>query len=228
MKQNAYTVLLLDLDGTLVDSAPGLTEALAQLLSEQNLPAPSLSEVIPMVGDGARKLVEKALIWAEADPPPDLDTATARFLHLYANTLIADTKLYESVNETLLSLSDQGWRMAVCTNKPEAPSRTILENLGLAHLFEQIAGGDSYPARKPDPRHLTDCLKAMGASPREAVMIGDGHNDLLAGQSAGLATIWADYGYGGDRAAALPRDGVISAFSELPESLRQLQARCSA
>ncbi|WP_022726735.1 phosphoglycolate phosphatase [Fodinicurvata sediminis] len=228
MKQNAYKVLLLDLDGTLVDSAPGLAEALNQFLSELDLPAPSLAEVIPMIGDGARKLVERALLWACANSPPDLDSATARFLQLYAETLIADTRLYKSVNETLLSLSNQGWRMAVCTNKPETPSRTILENLGLAHLFEQIAGGDSFPVRKPDPRHLTDCLQAMESHPREAVMIGDGHNDLLAGQAAGLATIWARYGYGGERAAGLLRDEVISTFSELPESLRRLQARCPA
>lgn len=228
MKTKAHCVLLLDLDGTLVDSAPGLTDALGQLLSENGLPAPKLQEVIPMVGDGARMLVERALHWAQAEGRLDLDTAARRFLDLYASTLIAETKLYEGVEETLRLLSKEGWRLAVCTNKPETPSRSILHNLGLLDLFEQIAGGDSYPAHKPDPRHLTICLQAMSARPEQAIMIGDGHNDLLAGRSAGLTTIWARYGYGGEMAASLPCDASLASFGELPACLKQLQARCPA
>ncbi|MFC4353371.1 phosphoglycolate phosphatase [Fodinicurvata halophila] len=225
MKENAPSVLLFDLDGTLVDSAPGLAEALGQLLAEKGLPAPTLAEVIPMIGDGAHKLVERALHWAEAEGQIDTEMASRRFLDLYAATLIADTKLYDGVEETLRHLSREGWRLAVCTNKPEKPSCTILDNLGLLPLFEQVAGGDSYSTRKPDPRHLTECLRAMQASPVQAIMVGDGHNDLLAGRAAGLTTIWARYGYGGEIAAGLPRDASIASFAELPACLKSLQAR---
>lgn len=225
MKEEAPSILLLDLDGTLVDSAPGLALALGQLLSENGLPIPELKEVIPMIGDGAHKLVQRALQWARAEGHLDLETAAQRFLELYATTLIADTKLYHGVEETLQHLSEQGWRLALCTNKPEKPTRTILENLSLLALFEQVAGGDSYSTRKPDPGHLTECLRAMRASPGQAIMVGDGHNDLLAGRAAGLTTIWARYGYGGETAAALPRDASIASFAELPACLKSLQAR---
>lgn len=228
MKEEAPSILLLDLDGTLVDSAPGLALALGQLLSENGLPAPELEDVIPMIGDGAHKLVERALQWASAEGSLNLETAAQRFLELYATTLIADTKLYQGVEETLRHLSKQGWRLALCTNKPEKPTRTILENLGLLALFEQVAGGDSYSARKPDPGHLTECLRAMQASPNQAIMVGDGHNDLLAGRAAGLTTIWARYGYGGETAAGLPRDASIASFTELPACLKRLQARWPA
>jgi phosphoglycolate phosphatase len=176
-------ILLFDLDGTLVDSAPDLAEALNRVLADAGAEPLDLSAVTGMVGDGVRKLVERGLA-ARAPtldlPALDLDAAVARFLDIYEGALAVASRPYPGVVETLDALAAEGWRMAVCTNKPEAASRVLLGALGLDRHLEAIAGGDSYPVRKPDPRHLTLTLEQLGANGAPAVLVGDSRNDLLA------------------------------------------------
>ena len=138
---------------------------------------------------------------------------------------MVETRPYPAAREILAALKTAGWRLAVCTNKPEAPSREILEALGLAPLFEALAGGDSFPVRKPHPDHLLRLLRAMGADPATAVMLGDSGADAAAAKAAGLPAVMVRFGYGRGRIEDYGADALIDRFEELPAALRRLAAR---
>lgn len=217
-------VLVCDLDGTLVDSLPDLASALNQLLTESGRPPLTPKKILSMVGDGAAKLVERGFLGTGAAlRAEDLDAALVRFLRLYDAVLTRETRVYPEVRETLEGLRSAGWRIAVCTNKPEKQSRLILDDLGLLPLFAAVAGGDSFDAKKPDPRHLTRLLQRIAAEPRQAVMLGDAANDVLTAQRAGVPSVLVSFGYGDAAPASLGADRVIDSFSELPGALRELE-----
>lgn len=217
-------VLLMDLDGTLADSAPDLAAAVNRLLAEHDRPALDVATVETMLGDGARVLVQRAFAAASTGLTPDLDPLTARFVAIYGQGLTDETRLYPGVPETLSALAGHGWRLAVCTNKPEAAARQVIEDLGIGGLIEQVAGGDTHPVRKPDPEHLRVTLRAMDAGTDGAVMLGDGRNDVLAAQAAGLPVIYAAYGYGDLDGSGLVPDATIDDFTLLPDTLSRLFA----
>lgn len=203
--------LVLDLDGTLVDSVPDLAAALNRLMHSRNLAAFAEPAVAAMVGDGARALVERAFATREVAVD---DAAVADFLADYTTNAAALSRPYPGVPETLARLRDAGWTIAVCTNKPESPARALLAALGLDGFFAALGGGDSFPVRKPHPGHLLATLAACGATPARAVMVGDHHNDIHAAHAAGTSSIWARWGYGVNVTGA---DAEATAFSELPE-----------
>lgn len=213
----AGRVLLVDLDGTLVDSAPDLARALNALLAEQGAEPLPVEQVKGLVGDGARKLVERGAVLRGLGQP--LDALLARFLELYAETLTVETRAFPGAASVLENLAAEGWRLALCTNKPLSFSRAILEALGLARLFEAVGGGDSFPVRKPDPEHLRLTLAPLGLAIEQAVMVGDGPADLEAAAAARIPAVWCRFGYGGGRVAALPRAAEIDSFAELPSAL---------
>jgi phosphoglycolate phosphatase len=210
--------LLLDLDGTLVDSVPDLAAALNRLLGTRGLAPLSRAEIAPMVGDGVAKLVERAL--AARGQAPD-EGALAEYSADYGAHAAVETRPYPGVAEALNSLTGEGWLLAVCTNKPEAAARSLLGALGLAQCFAAIGGGDSFPVRKPDPAHLLATLTAAGGDPAHAVMAGDHANDVAAARGAALPCIFAAWGYGplamADGAAAVAHD-----FAELAAIARRL------
>jgi len=128
---------------------------------------------------------------------------------------------YPGVRQGLQRLSDEGWRLAVCTNKPEAAARSLLEALGLAAHFAAVGGGDSFPVRKPDPAHLLATLRAAGGEVAHAVMAGDHANDIVAAKGAGVPCIFAAWGYGPASMAA----GAIAVADDFPgmiETARRL------
>ncbi len=123
-------------------------------------------------------------------------------------------------------MSVQGWRFAVCTNKPEAAARALLKSLAIDQWFVAIGGGDSFPTRKPDPAHLLSTLRAAGGSAQQAIMVGDHANDVAAARGAGLPCIFAAWGYG------LPEmsegaDAIAQNFADLPDLCEQLVPRAS-
>ena len=201
--------LLLDLDGTLVDTVPDLAAALNRLMASRDLPPFTASETAGMVGDGVARLVDKA--FAARGRMPDA-TAIAVFSADYAAHAAVESRLYPGVEATLMGLADEGWRLAVCTNKPEGAARSLLEALGLARFMAAVGGGDSFPVRKPDPAHMTATLLAAGGTADRAVMAGDHANDVVAAHGAGLPCIFAAWGYGpasmAEGAAAVARDMV--------------------
>lgn len=199
-------VILLDLDGTLVDSVPDLHAALDRMLLPRGLAPLSRAEATAMIGDGVRVLVERALAarGAVAD-----EAAIAGFLADYEAHASEETRLFPGIAAALAEMVERGWRLAVCTNKPERPARAILEGFGIGHLFAAIGGGDSFPVRKPDPAHVLATLAAAGGG--TAVMVGDHANDMLAGSGAGLPVLFCGWGYGtAAMAGAAPVAAMVS------------------
>lgn len=202
-------VTVFDLDGTLVHSAPDIHAAINRVLARRDLAPYDLPAVQAMIGDGAKVLVERAL--AGRGRGFD-DSALAEFVADEDISAARLTAPFAGIAEALAALEAAGWRLAVCTNKPEGPARGLLASLGLGGRFAAIGGGDSFPVRKPDPAHLRATLAAAGGDPATAVMIGDHRNDILAAAGAGVPCIFAGWGYGppemadGAPVAARPSD----------------------
>jgi phosphoglycolate phosphatase len=186
-------VLVLDLDGTLVDSLPDLAAALNRLLAARGLAALPVPAIGRMVGDGTPTLIARGFAAHQREPDGE---AVADFMADYLAHVADETRPYPGVAATLDTLQGAGWRFAVCTNKPEAAAHAVLRTLGLDHYFAAIGGGDSFPVRKPDPAHLRATLARAGGSPQHAVMAGDHVNDVKAAHGAGLPCIFAEWGYG--------------------------------
>ena len=193
MPDRAQPCAVFDLDGTLVDSAPDLHAALDRLMAVKRLPGFARAEVVAMIGDGVRVLLERAY----AARGIALDEADLQhFMTDYEANAAVLTRAFDGIPELLGGLRDAGWRLAVCTNKPEGAARVLLSGLGLNDHFTALGGGDSFPMRKPDPGHLRATLAAAGAAPEDAVMIGDHRNDIEAARGAGVRAIFAGWGYG--------------------------------
>ncbi len=217
------TALVFDLDGTLVDSAGDLTAALNEALREIGAKPLPVDAVRRMIGDGTPMLVARGL--AAAGVPADRHAdRLSRFLALYEADPIARTRPYPGVVETLALLREDGHRLAICTNKPQAATVAVLRGLGLDGLFAAIVGGDVLAVHKPDPRHLLGTLAALGVGPREAVMIGDNENDVSAAKGAGVPVIIMRYGYARLPHAEIGADLQLDAFAELPQALETLAA----
>lgn len=212
--------LLLDLDGTLVNSAPDLAAALNRLMRARGLAEFSEPETASMVGDGITKLVERA--FAARGRLPDF-AAVAEYSADYAAHAAVATRPYPGVGSGLQSLAEDGWRLAVCTNKQEATARSLLCALELEGYFAAIGGGDSFPMRKPDPAHLLATLMAAGGEPEHAAMAGDHANDVAAAHGARLPCIFAAWGYGAPAMAA-GATAVAKDFCELVAIARRLLA----
>ncbi len=204
--------LLLDLDGTLVDSVPDLAAALNRMAGQRGIAPFTLPETALMVGDGARVLVERAC--AARNVPFD-EAAFVAFLADYTAHAAVETRPFPGAIEALGTLRDQGWQFAVCTNKPAAATHALLEALNLLSWLAAVGGGDSFPTRKPDPAHLLMTLAAAGGTPEAAIMVGDHRNDVQAAAGAGLPCIFAGWGYG-PAAMSAGATAVAASFAELP------------
>lgn len=213
--------LVFDLDGTLIDSAPDLHVCLNRLLTSERRRSLALDEVIKMVGDGIPALVRRAYS-ATGGIPENIDDRIAHYRALYGDALADRSTPYPNVPETLAQLFEAGHRMAVCTNKPFAPTMEILKTFGLARFFGAVAGGDTLPVRKPDPGHLLGLLEMLGSSPEHAVMIGDSRNDIQVAIDAGVRSIAVSYGYRKQPVEELGADVIVDRFSDIPKALAQL------
>lgn len=193
MPDPAPRCAVFDLDGTLVDSAPDIHAALDRLMAHRGLPGFARAEVVAMIGDGVHVLLERAF----AARGLALDEAGFQhFMADYEVNAAVLTRAFDGIPALLGTLRDAGWRLAVCTNKPEGAARALLSGLGLDGHFSALGGGDSFPVRKPDPAHLRATLAAVGAAADAAIMIGDHANDMLAARGAGVRAIFAGWGYG--------------------------------
>lgn len=220
------TAIVLDLDGTLIDSAPDLHAAVSALLAEEGLPVPTLAAVTAMIGDGMAKLVERA--FAGSGRPlgaGELPEMLRRFRAFYEGPDRPRlTRVYPDVAETLATLRAQGVLLGVCTNKAEAAATAILDELGLASLLDAVVGGDKVTAQKPDPAHILATLDRMGCGRSGAAMVGDSPNDIAAGLAAGLPVVAVSWGYTTVAPADLGADRVIERFGDLPRALASLGA----
>ena len=213
--------LLLDLDGTLIDSVPDIVAAVNRMGSQRGFRPFDRAEITPMVGDGTRSLLER--VFAARGAPFD-DAIEAPYVDDYAAHSADDTRPFPGVMETLQRFADAGWKLAVCTNKPVKATHAVLAALELAPFLSAIGGGDSFAARKPDPRHLLGTLELAGGSVDAAVMVGDHHNDVRASVAAGVPCVFAAWGYG-PMSMAEGAAAVAERFSDLPEIAHKLLNR---
>lgn len=215
-------LVLLDLDGTLVDSAPDLTGALnATLLELDHAPQPE-AQVRRWIGSGGRPLLRQALA-AACDAAPDerlVDSAYERFLEHYAAQVDRHSRLYPQVRETLDALHQRDLRLGCVTNKPRRFTEPLLRSLGLDDDFAVVVCGDTLAVMKPDPAPLLHAARQCGMDAAASVMVGDTLADISAARAARCRAFWVSYGYshGQDIAAAKP-DAVLHSLAELAQAL---------
>jgi phosphoglycolate phosphatase len=214
-------LLVFDLDGTLIDSAPDLRAAVNGMLRERGYAPLSLAQVRSMIGDGVPALVARALAASGAAPGEEA-SALRRFLQLYEADAVRLTRPYPGVPATLVALRRRGYREAICTNKPQHATITVLEGLGLLPLFDGVAGGDRFAVKKPDPGHLLGLIAALGGRAEAAAMVGDNENDAAAAHAAGMPLVLMRYGYARVDPESLGADVLLDHFADLPAALDRL------
>ena len=194
-----FSLLVFDLDGTLVDSRQDLAEATNRLILEYGGQPLDQDAVIHMVGEGVEKLVGRAF---RAAGLTVADGAVPRFLELYGDRLLVHTRAYPGVPEALETLAHLT-SLAVLTNKPRELSEAILLGLGLEAFFGQVLGGDGPHARKPNAEGLRRLMSDFDVQPQETLLVGDSKVDLQTARAGGTSIALARYGFG---FADLPRD----------------------
>jgi phosphoglycolate phosphatase len=215
------TSIVWDLDGTLVDSAPDLASALNTVLDKRGFFTLSIKEVRTMIGNGVPKLVERGFNAVGVRPDPaQLDELIAMFVKEYKSCATDKTRPYPGVVEALQEIHGMNIPMGVCTNKPEAFTRQILEGLGLSGYFSSVVGGDSTHARKPDPEPVLACLRGLAAEPASSLMIGDSVHDVHAARAAGVIIGVVPWGYRSAPVEELGADFVLHDLAGLPGLIR--------
>ena len=213
-----------DLDGTLVDSAPDLATALNTVLDMRGFFTLSLGEVRKMIGNGVPKLVERGFNAVGVRPDAaQLDELVALFVPQYKACATDNTLPYPGVIEALQEIHSMNIPMGVCTNKPEAFTRQILDGLGLSGYFSSVVGGDSTSARKPDPEPVLACLRGLVAEPASSLMIGDSVHDVHAAHAAGVMIGVVPWGYRSAPVEDLGADFVLSDVTALPGMIREAE-----
>lgn len=217
--------VLFDLDGTLVDSLPGITETANRLLAGHGRRPLERAEVARMVGDGAGMLVRRA--FEATGPIPDdaaLEGEVRRYVDGLAEAPIGPGDLYSGARALLDGLAAAGRGLGLVTNKPTAPTRHALRCLGLDGVFRVVVCGDGADGRKPEAGPMRAALDALGADPGAAVMVGDNAADIGAARAAGLRVIAVSYGYSKTPAADLGADRVVDRLDQVPAAIAALWA----
>ncbi len=208
--------LLLDLDGTLIDTAPDIAAALDLALADNALPPAGLAAVRSWIGGGAELLVRRALGVGTAGDQPAVAAVLARFFARYGETNGARAVPYPGVVATLESLRDDGAGMVCVTNKPAAFAAPLLSQLGMERYLDGLVAGDTLERKKPHAAPLNHALAMLPQHAGPAWMIGDSATDIAAARAAGLPSAWVPYGYNaGKTAAELNPTRVLSGFPEV-------------
>jgi len=221
----ASSLIVFDLDGTLVDTAPDLIAALNHVLLREGLSAVPLASARNMIGAGARKLLERGL---EAEgrtvTVDELNRLTVDFIEFYAAHIADASRPFEGLEAALDDLASQGHQLAVCTNKLEWLSRRLLDALGLSRRFAAICGADTFGVSKPDPAILRQTVAKAGGAVTSSIMVGDSGNDIGVARRAGMPVIGVSFGYTDIPIAELNPDRLIHHMSDLPEAVGALCA----
>lgn len=218
--------ILFDLDGTLIDSAPGVAWSLNKALAEEGRAALSVDRVKDLVGKGAIHLVADALKdTGGMESDVQRDKVKNAFLQIYSENPVQDTIVFPGVMDILDELYATEIPIALCTNKPRKTTMPVLDMFDMTKFFPTIVCGDDIPHSKPDGRHLLDTLAAMDMAGATAIMVGDSENDILAAHDAKMASICVSFGYCHMPYDELKPTILIHHFSEFPMALSTLRAQ---
>lgn len=213
-------IIVFDLDGTLVDTAPDLLASLNHCLGLAGLRQANPAELRRFVGMGGRVMIERA--FAAQQRPLDqqqLDDLLAAFLDHYAGGMPGDSRPFAGALDAVDRFAAAGYVAAICTNKYEQLSRALIASLGLSDRFAAICGSDTFAFRKPDPRHLLETIARAGGNRDRAIMIGDSRTDIDTAKAAGIPVVAVDFGYTDQHVSTFEPSRVISHFDELTPAL---------
>src|SRR6202162_6385190 len=215
--------VVFDLDGTLVDTAPDLINALNFVLDREGLPPVPLHSARNMIGAGARRLIERGLeLEGRSLGLEDVARLTRDFIDYYAAHIADVSRPFEGLEGALDDLSARGYRFAVCTNKLEWLSKLLLDRLGLSSRFSAICGADTFGISKPDPAILRQTVARAGGQLSSAIMVGDAGPDIGVARRAGIPVIGVEFGYTEVPIADLKPDRLINHMRELPTAVQSL------
>jgi phosphoglycolate phosphatase len=218
-------IVVFDLDGTLVDTAPDLVNALNYVLNREGLPAVPVDSARKAIGAGARRLIERGLeLEGRSVGADDITRLTRDFIDHYAAHIADASRPFEGLEGALDELSARGYRFAVCTNKLEWLSRRLLDQLGLSSRFAAICGADTFGVSKPDPVILQQTIARAGGQLSSAIMVGDAGPDVGVARRAGIPVIGVEFGYTEVPIADLKPDRLISRMEQLPAAVENLMA----
>jgi phosphoglycolate phosphatase len=209
--------VIVDLDGTMVHTAPDFQVAINRMRAELDLAPLSVETVISFVGKGSEHLMRRVLtVDVDADPSDSLyEQALDSYKRHYEAINGLHSSVYDGVSEGLVAMKSQGLRLACVTNKPIAFARVLLNKTGLSSHFEVIYGGDSLSAKKPDPLPMLTVCRDFGLEPAQVVAIGDSSNDAEAARAAGCRSLTVPYGYNhGKPVHSIDTDGIVATLFE--------------
>lgn len=220
----AIEAVALDLDGTLLHTAPDLALAANLMLADLDRPLVAETVVMTYVGNGAARLI-KRLLTGEMDGEPEaelFEQAQALFYRHYAEVLDVHTRLYPGVIEALQTFKQAGFRLACITNKPQQFTLPLLRTMGLHHYFDLVIGGDVLARKKPDPLPLLHVCQQFAIVPQEMAMVGDSMADVEAARQAGCYAIYVPYGYNrGVSAEAAGADAVVARLTDVTKIIHK-------
>jgi phosphoglycolate phosphatase len=218
---------IIDLDGTMIDTADDFTAGLNGMLAQLDAVETSRKEVVGYVGKGSEHLIRSVLAPRfEAEHAQDrFDEALAIYQAEYAKINGLHTRVYPDVEAGLSAMRDAGLKLACVTNKPHRFALELLQQYGLAQYFSVVLGGDSLPKKKPDPLPMLTAAAQLGVEPRATVAIGDSENDALAGRAAGMATLTVPYGYNhGQAIQTIKSDGIVASLLDAAKAIAAHQS----
>jgi len=228
--QSNPKMVLIDVDGTLVDSVPDLAWCVDEMMKALDMPSHGEAKVRNWVGNGVERLVRRALV-GQLDGDPDqalFKQAYPIFMELYKDNVSKRSRLYPGVKEGLQYLQENGYILGCVTNKAEAFTIPLLRDLGILELFRNVVSGDTLEKKKPDPMPLLYSAEKLGVSAAESLMIGDSISDVKAARAAGFQIVCMSYGYNhGEDIRNYNPDVVIDSMQELEGILAPLAANCS-
>lgn len=214
--------VLIDLDGTLIDSVPDLAYCVDEMMKQLGLPLRGEAAVRNWVGNGVQRLVERALT-NDLDGMPDqelMDKAYPIYLELYKHNTSQRSCVYDGVIEGIEWMQAQGYTLACVTNKAEAFTMPLLRDKGLLDYFKVVVSGDTCAEKKPHPMPLLHAADLLGVAPENALMLGDSKSDVKAARAAGFHVFCMTYGYNhGEDIRNYTPDVVMDSFMELPNYL---------
>ena len=216
-------IVVFDLDGTLVDTAPDLIAALNFVLDREGVPPVPMHAARNMIGAGARKLIERGLeVDGRAVTQNELARMMGDFIDYYAEHIADASRPFEGLEAALDDLAKSGYRFAVCTNKLEWLSKLLLDRLGLSARFSAICGADTFGVSKPDPVILRETVARAGGVLAGTIMVGDAGPDVGVARRAGIPVIGVEFGYTDVPIAELKPDRLIGHMKDLPAAVESL------